>query len=102
MSDASPAFAALADPTRRHIFECLGRGEHSVRELTELVPVSQPAVSQHLKVLEGAGLVSARPDGRRRLYRIELAGLTPIRAWVDSFWDDVLLAFTEHANPKEP
>ncbi len=88
---------ALHDPTRRQVLELLRDGERSVRELTDAIPVSQPAVSQHLRVLSGARLVAVRPEGRRRLYRIDHTGLTAMRAWVESFWDDALAAFVEHA-----
>lgn len=71
-------------------------GERSVRELTDAGQVSQPAVSQHLRVLHGAGLVRVRPVGARRLYCIDPDGLADVRAWVDSFWDDALTAFVDH------
>ena len=89
----SHAFAALADPTRREVFERLARGPRSVGELAHGLPVSRPAVSQHLKVLKEAGLVSDRPEGARRVYRIDPEGLGPIRAWLDQFWDAALDAF---------
>lgn len=73
-------------------------GERTVREMTDALPVTQSAVSQHLKVLNDAGLVTARSEGTRRLYAVDLDGLASVRAWVDSFWDDVLTAFVEHAN----
>ncbi|MGZ6016602.1 MAG: ArsR/SmtB family transcription factor [Phenylobacterium sp.] len=87
------AFAALADPTRREVFERLARGPLAVGELAEGLPVSRPAVSQHLKVLKEAGLVTDRPDGTRRVYQIDPHGLGQIRAWLDRFWDDALDAF---------
>ncbi|HSV04465.1 MAG TPA: metalloregulator ArsR/SmtB family transcription factor [Phenylobacterium sp.] len=89
----SHAFAALADPTRREVFERLARGPRSVGELAHGLPVSRPAVSQHLKVLKEAGLVSDRPEGARRVYRIDPEGLGPIRTWLDQFWDAALEAF---------
>ena len=89
----SHAFAALADPTRREVFERLASGPRSVGELAHGLPVSRPAVSQHLKVLKEAGLVSDRPEGARRVYRIDPEGLGPIRAWLDQFWDAALEAF---------
>lgn len=88
----------LHDPTRRHVLELLRDGERSVREITDHTPVSQSAVSQHLRVLREAGLVSARPEGARRLYRVERDGLEAIRVWVDSFWDEVLTSFANYAN----
>lgn len=93
---------ALGDPTRRRILEVLRDGEHSVRELTDATDVSQPAVSQHLRVLKGAGLVEVRPAGARRLYSVNPGGLADVRAWVDSFWDDALDAFVQHANSTPP
>ncbi len=91
------AFSALADPTRREVFERLARGPLPVGELAEGLPVSRPAVSQHLKVLKEAGLVTDRPDGTRRVYQIDPQGLGQIRAWLDRFWDDALDAFKAEA-----
>jgi DNA-binding transcriptional ArsR family regulator len=88
-----PAFAALADPTRREVFERLANGPRSVGELAQAMPVSRPAVSQHLKVLKEAGLVSDHPEGARRVYQIDPQGLGQIRAWLDRFWDQALAAF---------
>jgi DNA-binding transcriptional ArsR family regulator len=87
------AFAALADPTRREVFERLGAGPRSVGEIAEGLPVSRPAVSQHLKVLKEAGLVSDHPEGTRRVYQIDPQGLGQMRAWLDRFWDAALVAF---------
>lgn len=91
------ALDAVGNPTRRAMLRLLRHGEHTVRELTDALPVTQSAVSQHLRVLHDAGLVSVRPEGTRRLYAVDLGGLATIRAWVDSFWDDVLGAFVDHA-----
>ncbi|HEX5264201.1 MAG TPA: metalloregulator ArsR/SmtB family transcription factor [Phenylobacterium sp.] len=88
-----PAFAALADPTRREVFERLADGPRAVGELAEGMPVSRPAVSQHLKVLKEAGLVTDRAEGARRVYQIDPKGLGQIRAWLDRFWDEALEAF---------
>ena len=85
--------AALADPTRRKLFDRLRRRPHTVGELAKLARVSQPAVSQHLKVLHGARLVSVRPEGVRRYYQATPEGLAELRAWVDAMWDDVLAAY---------
>ena len=85
--------AALADPTRRTVFERLARQPHSVGELARGLPVSRPAVSQHLKVLKAAGLVADRAEGTRRVYHVDPAGLGAIRAWLDQFWTDALDAF---------
>ena len=87
------AFAALADPTRREVFERLARGPSAVGDLANDMPVSRPAVSQHLKVLKEAGLVTDRPEGARRVYQIDPRGLGQIRAWLDQFWDVALEAF---------
>ena len=89
--------AALADTTRRAIFERLGAGERSVGELARGLPVSRPAVSQHLRVLKDAGLVSERRDGTRRIYRVEPAGVAELRAYLDRFWSDALAAYNEVA-----
>lgn len=101
MTYVATALAALADPTRRGIFEHLAGGPHSVGEIANLLPVSRPAVSQHLKQLKAAGLVTDRAEGTRRVYRIDPAGLGVIRQWLDRFWDDALAAFKAEAE-KEP
>ena len=97
MADEARVLDALGDPTRRAVLELLRGGEQSVRELTDATEVSQPAVSQHLRVLRDAGLVTVRPQGTRRLYRVDLDGLAGLRAWVDGFWDDALADFVAHA-----
>ena len=89
------AWDALADPTRRRIFERLRGGPLSVGELADGLPVSRPAVSQHLRVLEQAGLVSHRPNGRRNVYRVEPEGLAGLRTYFDQFWGDALERFAE-------
>lgn len=94
-------FAALADPTRRAIFERLAERRHSVAELARAVPVSQPAISQHLKVLKEARLVRDEPDGARRIYSIDPKGLGPLRRWLDRFWGDQLAAFTVAVEDKD-
>ena len=95
------AFAALADPTRRTVFERLADGPRAVGDLAHGLPVSRPAVSQHLKVLKAAGLVTDRPDGARRVYQIDPHGLGQLRAWVDRFWDDALARFKAEAERGE-
>ena len=95
--DIGSQLVALADPTRRSIYELLREAPSSVRELTDHLPISQPAVSQHLKVLSAAGLVTAIPDGAKRIYRIDPQGVAELRAWIDVLWDDVLDNFTEAA-----
>jgi DNA-binding transcriptional ArsR family regulator len=89
--------SALGDPTRRAIFEQLRDGPKAVGELAKGLPISRPAVSQHLRVLKEAGLVSDEPDGARRLYRIDPGGLAALRAYVDSFWTEALAEFSAEA-----
>ncbi len=86
-------FSALADPTRRHIFEALRGEPKSVSDLAAGQPVSRPAVSQHLKTLENAGLVVVEKRGNRRIYSIKRESLNALRAYLDSFWSDVLTAY---------
>ena len=93
MTNAYSAFAALSDPTRREVFQRLQSGGRSVGEIARDLPVSRPAVSQHLKVLKDAGLVSDRADGTRRVYYIDPKGLAAMRAWLDQFWDVALQSF---------
>jgi DNA-binding transcriptional ArsR family regulator len=95
------AFAALADPTRRAGFERLADGPRAVGELAQGLPVSRPAVSQHLKVLKAAGLVRDRAEGARRVYQIDPQGLGRLRAWLDRFWDEALEAFKAEAERDE-
>ena len=97
------ALTALADPTRRRVFERLRSGPASVGDLAADLPVSRPAVSQHLKALKIAGLVSDKPDGARRVYYIDPDGLGELRRWLDEFWDDALEAFKKEVEkPKKP
>ena len=93
MTDAPLVLAALADPTRRTIFELVVERPLSVGELAQALPVSRPAVSQHLKVLKGAGLVSDRAAGTRRIYQPDPEGLRALRAYLDTFWNRSLIAF---------
>jgi DNA-binding transcriptional ArsR family regulator len=88
---------ALADPTRRSIFERLRRGPRAVGELALGLPVSRPAVSQHLRVLKGALLVREERQGTRNVYSIDPRGLAELREYVEGFWDDALSAFKEAA-----
>lgn len=87
------ALIALSDPTRRQVFEQLRRGPKSVGKIAAGMPVSRPAVSQHLGVLKKAGLVGDRAEGTRRVYYIDPHGLAAIRIWLDQFWDDALSGF---------
>ena len=84
---------ALADPTRRKIFEALGHAERTVTELARSQPISGPAVSQHLKVLRMANLVKVRPQGTRNLYSMKREGLEELRQYLNTFWSDALDAF---------
>src|SRR4051794_31654342 len=102
MANASAALAALADPTRRDIFERLARAPSAVGELASELPVSRPAVSQHLKVLKDAGLVVHRSHGTRNVYAIDPNGLGALRAWLDQFWAEALDAFKAEVEKDEP
>jgi DNA-binding transcriptional ArsR family regulator len=93
MMNGTEGFAALGDPTRREIFERLARRPLAVGELASLLPVSRPAVSQHLKVLKEAGLVTARQEGTRRVYQVDMRGVEAMRRYLDQFWDEALAAF---------
>ena len=93
MAYAYAFFPALADPTRREVFERLRSGGMSVGEIAHGLPVSRPAVSQHLKVLKDAGLVADEAQGTRRVYHIDPEGLGAMRAWLDQFWNVALEAF---------
>ncbi len=86
---------ALGDPTRRAIFERLGAGPRAVGELADELPVSRPAVSQHLKVLKDAGLVVDRAEGTRRIYQLDPHGVGALRAYFDAFWLQALTAFKD-------
>ena len=90
--------AAMSDPTRRAVLEMLREGPHSVAEIAERLPVSRPAVSQHLKVLKQADLVFERREGTRRLYEVDAAGLETLRAYLESFWADALAEFKSTAD----
>jgi DNA-binding transcriptional ArsR family regulator len=94
--------AALADPTRRAIFESLADGPRPVGEIARQFPVSRPAVSQHLKVLKDAGLVVDRPSGTRRLYQIDPQRVAALRAYFDQFWSRSLAAFKQSVEQPVP
>ena len=97
MATYQSALITLGDPTRLAIFERLRSGPLAVGELAGQLPVSRPAVSQHLKVLKQAGLVSDEAVGTRRLYRVEPEGLTELRRFLDGFWDAALASFKQQA-----
>ncbi|HUL19498.1 MAG TPA: metalloregulator ArsR/SmtB family transcription factor [Steroidobacteraceae bacterium] len=89
------ALQCLSDPTRRRIFERLRSGPRSVSVLARGLPVTRPAVSQHLRALKNAGLVADRPEGAKRIYYIDPHGLGELRRWLDGFWDEALAAFKD-------
>lgn len=94
--------AALADPTRRAIFERIADRPRAVGELADELPISRPAVSQHLRVLKDARLVTARQAGTRRIYRLDPEGVQALRTYLDHFWDQALAAFkTAAEQPRE-
>ncbi|HWH55222.1 MAG TPA: metalloregulator ArsR/SmtB family transcription factor [Gaiellaceae bacterium] len=95
------AIGALGDPTRRAIFEQLREGPRAVGEIAAELPVSRPAVSQHLRVLKDAGLVTERPNGTRRLYRLDPDGLSELRGYFDRFWTAALADFKAAAEASE-
>jgi len=97
----SDGFTALGDPTRRAIFERLADGPRAVGELAGELPVSRPAVSQHLKVLKDAGLVIDRPAGARRIYQLDPDGVDALRAYLDQFWNRSLAAFKSVVERKD-
>jgi DNA-binding transcriptional ArsR family regulator len=94
---ALQALDALGDPTRRRVFQRLRGGARSVGEIAEGMDVSRPAVSQHLKILKAARLVTVRAEGTRRLYAVDTRGIEALRKWLDGFWDETLIRFTEVA-----
>jgi DNA-binding transcriptional ArsR family regulator len=96
------ALAALADPTRRAVFERLRKGAKAVGDIADGLPVSRPAVSQHLKVLKEARLVTAYRDGTRQFYAIDTTGIQAVRDYVDGFWGDALDAFKACAEKDAP
>ncbi len=95
------ALGALGDPTRRAIFERLAGGPSAVGALAVGLPVSRPAVSQHLRVLKGAGLVTDAAEGTRRIYRLDPRGIGAMREWLDDHWAGALAAFEEYVNHNE-
>jgi DNA-binding transcriptional ArsR family regulator len=104
MANAPAALHALGDPTRLAIFEQLARRPLAVVELAKGLPVSRPAVSQHLRVLKEAGLVILRPEGARHVYQVDPKGVEMMRQYLDLMWDRALASFkdfAEHQNPQE-
>ena len=88
-------WSALADPTRRSIFELVAARPRAVAEIARELPVSRPAVSQHLKLLKGARLVVDHAEGTRRIYRVDPAGLRELRTQLDRFWNEALASFKQ-------
>jgi DNA-binding transcriptional ArsR family regulator len=101
MVNAARVLDALHDTTRRTVLERLREGPKSVGEIANDLPVSRPAVSQHLKVLKDAGLVNDRSEGTRRIYHIDPKGLGALRAWLDQFWDSALASFAAEVERQE-
>jgi DNA-binding transcriptional ArsR family regulator len=97
MANAHQVLDALGDPTRRRVFKRLRSGARSVGEIAERMDVSRPAVSQHLRVLKVARLVTDRREGTRRLYAVDPRGIKALRSWLDGFWDKALVAFKQAA-----
>jgi DNA-binding transcriptional ArsR family regulator len=95
-------WAALGDPTRRSIFARIAAAPRAVGEVAETLPVSRPAVSQHLKILKDAGLVLDERAGSRRIYRVNRDGLNRMRAELDTFWNDTLLAYKQLVEQTDP
>jgi DNA-binding transcriptional ArsR family regulator len=98
---SDPILDALGDPTRRTVFYLLGERPQAVGELAAQLPVSRPAVSQHLRTLKAAGLVLEQAQGTRRIYRVNPLGLEPLRAYLDAFWTGVLTALKREAETSQ-
>jgi DNA-binding transcriptional ArsR family regulator len=101
MTNGAAMMTALGDPTRQAILDRLSRGPRPVGELAAELPVSRPAVSQHLKVLKDVGLVMDRAEGTRRLYQVDPAGLAVLRTYLDQFWERSLAAFEKTVHEQE-
>ena len=101
MTDAADMLTALGDPTRQAIFDALSDGPRPVGELPASLPVSRPAVSQHLKVLKDVGLVVDERDGTRRRYRVDPQGLAVLRTYLDQFWERSLAALADATEEEE-
>lgn len=95
---SNDGFAALGDPTRRAVFERVAAQPSAVSDLARGLPVSRPAVSQHLRVLKEAGLVQETPEGTRRIYRLDPRGIAAMREWLDAHWAAALDAFKDFAD----
>jgi DNA-binding transcriptional ArsR family regulator len=103
---AHDPFAALGDAHRREILSLLGQGDKSVQEIAEVLPISRPAVSRHLRLLKAAGLVTEQPQGTRRIYRLQEQGLHAVQAYLEQVWGEAAARFrlaaenTERKNTK--
>ena len=102
MATNQAGWEALGDPTRLAIVQCLAERPRAVGELAEVLPISRPAVSQHLKVLKGAGLVADHPEGTRRVYRLNPAGLWALRDQLDTFWSRALTGYQQIIDEEKP
>ena len=102
MANISEIFIALADPTRRTLFERIAKRERSVGELAEGIGVTRPAVSQHLQVLKQAGLVTVEKLGTRHIYAIDQKAVNVLRSYLDRMWGDALTNFKREVEKKEP
>lgn len=100
--NASDGMAAFSDATRREVFQILAAGPSSVADIARRLPVSRPAVSQHLRVLKQAGLVTARPQGTRHLYQLDPSGIAALRDYLDSLWQTALEQFKRQAERSAP
>jgi DNA-binding transcriptional ArsR family regulator len=98
---ADVAWTTLGDPSRRAIVECLAERPRAVGELAEVLPISRPAVSQHLRVLKDAGLVAERAEGTRRIYRLNPAGVAALRDQLDTFWNRALAGYQDAVAPPD-
>ncbi|MGI9597337.1 MAG: ArsR/SmtB family transcription factor [Acidimicrobiales bacterium] len=98
-ANADRQLMALANPTRRAVYDIIRARPSSVSAVASQLPVSQPAVSQHLRVLSRARLVTATPFGAQRIYKADPAGVKDLRTWIDGLWDDVLDSFVDAASP---
>jgi DNA-binding transcriptional ArsR family regulator len=101
MKAAAICFEALGDSTRRNIFEKVARGPLAVIDIAKGLPISRPAVSQHLKVLVEAGLVVSHAEGARRIYCVNVEGIEKMRTYLDKFWDQALVSFKNYAEKEE-
>jgi DNA-binding transcriptional ArsR family regulator len=102
VATASNGMAALSDATRREVFQVLAAGPSSVIDIARRLPVSRPAVSQHLRVLKEAGLVTAQPQGTRHLYQLDPSGIAALRDYLDSLWQTALEQFKREAERSAP